>query len=106
MAMERFPNKCCRCGCCYLLEACPPAVGIFGMKDKREKVCPALSFEGDVAVCSIAEKDPQLAFMLGVGQGCCIGATVYNLEGIHDFADMPESFKKSSARQTRKDKGI
>ena len=88
----KYQNPCCRCGFCCLSETCPVGMKVYGI-GKFDR-CPALSFEGDQAVCA-------LVMMIPTGDGCCIKARAYK-DGIkYDFASLPVALKQAAAKALR-----
>jgi hypothetical protein len=92
-----YPNPCCRCGYCCLIETCPSGQVRYGVGKKEP--CPGLSFsEAGIAVCLIALTDPVI---IGVGAGCCIKARCVKGKDVLDFASLPPAMKQSIAANTR-----
>jgi len=90
----KYPNLCCRCGFCCLHELCPVAKALYG----DLVFCPALSFDGVVAICSLAGK------VVPVGDGCCIKARAYKDGVEYDFASLDPSLKVRAAQDLLKRK--
>lgn len=86
--MEEFPNPCCRCGFCCLSTMCPIGEALYG----KQKWCPALSFDGFVATCAIAD------YLVPIGDGCCIKARAYKDGKEYDFASLPPELKRRAVR--------
>ena len=86
----KYPNKCCRCGFCCLHEQCPISLQIHG----RAEICPALLFDGDVAVCLLAGLVP-------IGDGCCIKARAFKDGVQYDFASLPAEVKIREAQKLK-----
>ena len=87
----KFPNKCCQCGFCCLVEQCPISIEIYGSK----KTCPALTFQNDKAICKHIDIVP-------IGDGCCIKARAYKNGIKYDFALLPKELKINAAQNLRK----
>lgn len=67
--------------------------------DKHDP-CPALKFQGDLAICQIAVTDPE---MVGVGAGCCIKARARGRDGQwYDFATLPPAIKIELSKKAEK----
>lgn len=90
-----FPYTCCRCGFCCLHEMCPVGMAVFG----ECEWCPALSFNGDVAICDLA------GFLVPVGEGCCIKARAFKDGKQYDFAAVSPKMKIGAAQDLLKRKG-
>jgi len=91
---EEYPHKCCRCGLCCLSTTCVVGMKLFKIDAKTP--CPALSFFGNVATCSIAKS------FVPVGDGCCMKGRVYRNGVKFDFAPLPNTFKYVAAQQVRR----
>lgn len=110
-----YPNECVRCGFCCLIQTCSVGQRIYdGEKNRR---CPAVQFDGDVATCHVLAiledwKIPpfDIKEVMGIGKGCCIKATAYREGKSWDFASLPEEAKIMVARKmrllARKDGGL
>jgi hypothetical protein len=86
--MKKFSNPCCRCGFCCLITICPVGRVVYGNVEQ----CPALSFEGHVASCSLAGS------LIPVGDGCCIKARAYKNGKQFNFASLPREFKRRAVQ--------
>jgi hypothetical protein len=92
---EQYPNPCCRCGFCCVVETCPIARMVYGVS-KQDK-CQAFKYDkfSKESTCLIAENG-----LPGIGDGCCMAARCYK-DGIeYDFASLPQSIKKEVAYKT------
>ncbi len=90
--MNQFPNECCRCGFCCIVETCPVAQFMYNI-DKAYP-CPELDYDPEtmVATCRLNGKTN-----VGVGTGCCMAARCFR-DGIqYDFASLPPELKKNVA---------
>ena len=94
MSEKKFPHKCCQCGMCCLSMTCEIGQLIFDIR--RDELCHALVFEGDVAVCKLAP------YAVPVGDGCCIRARAYRDGVKYDFASLPPDKKKLAVEQVQK----
>lgn len=89
--MDEFPNPCTRCGMCCLVETCP--IGCHHFSIEKDAPCPALSFEDDVASCSLP--------VVPTGDGCCIDGKAYCNGVEFDFAALPAEMKVKAVRQLK-----
>ena len=87
----KYLYKCCRCGFCCLNSLCPIAVMKYG---RNHKVCPALKFKGEIAIC-------KLAGIVPVGDGCCIKARAYKNGIEYDFASLPPAIKIKASQELK-----
>lgn len=102
-----YPHPCVRCGFCCVCVPCPLAMLFYGIgKDAK---CPALSFDGDVASCSLVKRaiaNGADTKAIGIGKGCCIKARCIKNGVEHDFAGLPEGLKKGIAQDMRTLEGV
>lgn len=87
----KFPYKCCRCGMCCLSMQCPISIKIYGI----QSICPALSFENNIASCKYA------GTLVPIGDGCCIKARAFKDGVEYDFASLPNELKFIAVKQLR-----
>jgi len=90
--VKKYPNDCCRCGYCCLVENCKAAMVSFGVP-KYGVRCPALRFNGPEATCTIYQ------MILVDGRGCCIKARAYRAGVEYDFSSLPVELKRNAAKQ-------
>ena len=104
---QKYPQKCCRCGMCCLVETCPVGMKIYDID--KYKLCPGLYFEGNKAICGLSKYFIEQARIdkkvveevMGFNVGCCIKARVYK-DGIeYNFADLDPDIKISIAQRTK-----
>lgn len=90
--MNQFPNECCRCGFCCIVETCPVAQFMYNI-DKAYP-CPELDYDPEtmVATCNLNGKTN-----VGIGTGCCMAARCFKDGVQYDFASLDESVKKEVA---------
>ena len=91
--MRQYPYPCCRCGFCCLAQTCLMGQAVYGVG--QHDPCPGLSFQGDLATCELALKEPQA---IGVGAGCCIKARAIKGEKAYNFASLPPVLKRHVVR--------
>lgn len=92
--MTTYPNPCTRCGFCCLCETCPTGQIVHNITKKSP--CPSLSFNGEVAVCSLAEKG-----LVPIGAGCCIKATALKGNEAYPFDALSAEDKATIAQMAR-----
>lgn len=96
----KFPNKCCRCGVCCLIETCPVAREFY--KIEKYDSCPALSFSNtEEAKCNLVRYG-----LIPVGDGCCIAARGFKDGKKYDIASLLDNMKYNIARNMRNKSGI
>jgi len=93
---KRFENGCCRCGFCCLSETCPIGQRLYNVS--KDKGCPGLNFEEDIAVCGAIEWCKSKSYinwqeLFGVDAGCCIKARAYKNGVEYDFALLSNDMK-------------
>lgn len=92
---EKYPNPCCRCGFCCLIEQCPASIILHNEVDG---ICPSLFFDGNEATCRIAGE------FVPVGDGCCISARCYKSGIKFDFSSLPNEIKIDVAQKLKEKK--
>ena len=90
----KFPNECCRCGMCCLLDHCPISK-VYYPDLKKEEQCEALSFKEEKASCKLAGVVP-------IGDGCCLSARAYKNGVEYDVASLPKEIKYKIVEQIRR----
>ena len=93
--IDKYPQSCCRCGFCCLVEQCPASIYVHG----EVEVCPSLFFDDKEAECRIADLIP-------IGEGCCILARAYKGLLKFDFASLPIEIKIDAAQTLKAKKGV
>ena len=89
---EKYPNECCRCGYCCLVENCPASQLLFQVPKHGER-CPALKFYGTEAFCEVYQ------MINGIDEGCCIKARAIKGGITYDFAALESGIKKMVAKR-------
>jgi hypothetical protein len=76
---KRVPHECVGCGYCCLKAPCGYEVMTHGYNNKR---CPELYWDesNNRYKCKAAEKDPEVAKNLYIGEGCCSNMNSYRKE--------------------------